>query len=137
MADKAFICVGPGRWGSSNSDLGVPIGYADIFNTKVLVELAGKGIGPEPEPSLGTHFFQDLMEAQIYPLAIMLDDQHAYFNRGFFYDTPNHLGEWLQVDEGMENALRLIRVSDYCEASYLQIVMHDEQRQAIAFLQAE
>ena len=137
LSEKAFICVGPGRWGSSNSDLGVPIGYADIFNTKVLVELAGKGIGPEPEPSLGTHFFQDLMEAQIYPLAIMLDDQHAYFNREFFYNTPNHLAEWLEVDRETEKALRLIRVSDYREGSYLQIVMHDEQRQAIAFLQAE
>ena len=137
LAEKSFICVGPGRWGSSNSDLGVPIGYADIFNTKVLVELAGKGIGPEPEPSLGTHFFQDLMEAQIYPLAIMLDDQHAYFNREFFYETPNCLSEWLQLDEEMGKALRLIRVSDYCENHYLQIVMRDEQRQAIAFLQSE
>ena len=29
-----FICVGPGRWGSSNSDLGVPIDYGDIYNTR-------------------------------------------------------------------------------------------------------
>ncbi len=77
------------------------------------------------------------MEAQIYPLAIMLDDQHAYFNRAFFYETPNCLSEWLQLDEEMGKALRLIRISDYCENHYLQIVMRDEQRQAIAFLQSE
>lgn len=134
MGEKKFICVGPGRWGSSNSDLGVPIGYADIYNTRALVELAGKGIGPEPEPSLGTHFFQDLMESQTYPLAIILDDEMSIFNRDFFYQTPSRLSEWMEVEEEMKDALRLIRVSDYRAGSYLQIVMKDEQRQAIAFL---
>ncbi len=62
LKDQAYICIGPGRWGSSNSDLGVPISYGDIYHTRSLVELAGPGIGPEPEPSLGTHFFQDLLE---------------------------------------------------------------------------
>ena len=67
---KVYLC-GPGRWGSSNSDLGVSVDYGDIYNTRALVELAGPGIGPAPEPSLGTHFFQDLLEQQIYPLAIL------------------------------------------------------------------
>ncbi len=59
--------MGPGRWGTSNPDLGVHVDYADIFNSKALVELSGEGIGPAPEPSLGTHFFQDLLEGQIFP----------------------------------------------------------------------
>jgi hypothetical protein len=79
LEGKQFICIGPGRWGSSNSDLGVSVDYGDIYNTRSLVELAGQGIGPAPEPSLGTHFFQDLLEQQIYPLAIYLDDRRKYF----------------------------------------------------------
>jgi len=67
LAGKSFICIGPGRWGSCNTDLGVHIDYADIYNSKALIEVAGQGIGPAPEPSLGTHFFQDLLESQIYP----------------------------------------------------------------------
>ncbi len=47
-----------------------------------------------PEPSFGTHFFQDLMEANIYPLAIYTDDEDVIFNRAFFYETPNRLAEW-------------------------------------------
>jgi len=72
MERECFILIGPGRWGSANSDLGVPIGYGDIYHTRALVELAGEGFGLPPEPSLGTHFFQDLLESQIYPLAIQL-----------------------------------------------------------------
>ena len=67
MKDQLFICIGPGRWGSSNSDLGVPVNYGDIYHTKALVELAGQGVGEVPEPSLGTHFFQDLLEVANLP----------------------------------------------------------------------
>ncbi len=83
LKDKSFICLGPGRWGSSNSDLGVPIDYGDIYYSKSLIEMTGPGIGPQPEPSLGTHFFQDLLESQIYPLAICLDDPKTIFNNHF------------------------------------------------------
>ena len=134
---EGFICVGPGRWGSSNSDLGVPIDYGDIYNTLSLVELAGEGCGPEPEPSLGTHFFQDLMESQIYPLAIMMDEPDSYFNHEFFYDTPNRLEEWLTVDEKIKNCLRLIRVIDYRPNHFIQIIMNDEKSSAMAFLHSE
>jgi hypothetical protein len=134
---QAFICVGPGRWGSSNADLGVPIDYGDIYNSRSLVEMAGPGIGPEPEPSLGTHFFQDLMEAKIYPLAIKLDDVESVFNHEFFYDTPNRVSEWIETEDWMKDCLRVIKVSDYAPGHCLRVVMKDEQNQALAFVVEE
>jgi hypothetical protein len=134
LAKQDFICVGPGRWGTSNSDLGVPIDYGDIYNSRSLVELAGQGVGPEPEPSLGTHFFQDLMESKIYPLAIQLDDKRSVFNRDFFYDAPNSLSKLIEVEPWLNDCLRLIKVSDYRPGCFLRVVMNDEQNQAIAFL---
>ena len=50
LAGETFICVGPGRWGTSNPDLGVRVGYGDIYHTRALVELTGKDIGSAPEP---------------------------------------------------------------------------------------
>jgi hypothetical protein len=87
MAGFTFITIGPGRWGTVNPDLGVPINYGDIYNTRALVEIAGYGNLVVPEPSFGTHFFQDLVEANIYPLAIYLEDPEVQFNQSFFYDT--------------------------------------------------
>ena len=133
MTKESFICVGPGRWGSSNTDLGVPIGYGDIYRTKALVELAGKDIGPEPEPSLGTHFFQDLMEGNIYPLAIQLDDDTTIYNHDFFYNTPNRVSEWLDIKGNLQSSLRLIRVADFKPNHTIRIVMNDEEKQAIAY----
>jgi hypothetical protein len=133
LEDEFFIAVGPGRWGTSSPDLGVHIGYADIYNTKALVELSGEGVGTAPEPSFGTHFFQDLMEAQIYPLAIYLDDDDAIFNEDFFYETPNRLKDWINADERLCKSLRLISVEDFRPNHHLTLVMDDEQGRAVAY----
>jgi hypothetical protein len=134
LKGQCFICVGPGRWGSSNSDLGVPIDYGDIYNSRSLVELAGQGIGPAPEPSLGTHFFQDLLESKIYPLAIYLEEETSIFNREFFYKTPNHIQDKITVEPEVLKAIRLINVDDYSPGQQLRIVMDDSEGKAMAFL---
>jgi len=100
LKGETFICVGPGRWGTSTPDLGVHVAYGDIYNTRALVELSGSEVGTDPEPSFGTHFFQDLMEAHIFPLAVNLDDKDAVFNRSFFFDMPNRLTDWLPAPAG-------------------------------------
>jgi hypothetical protein len=38
LAGKTFITIGPGRWGTLNPDLGVPIKYGDIYNSRALIE---------------------------------------------------------------------------------------------------
>jgi hypothetical protein len=137
LVGKCFICVGPGRWGTSNPDLGVSIGYADIYNTQALVELAGTGIGPAPEASFGTHFFQDLVESNIFPLAIYLDDAEAEFRRAFFYDSRNCLAELLPAEADRAPYLRVISVAEERPGYHLELVMDADEGRSVAFWQAE
>jgi hypothetical protein len=138
LKDEVFIAVGPGRWGTSTPDLGVHVTYSDIYNTHALVELAGESVGASREPSFGTHFFQDLMEAGIYPLGVFLDDKTTVFKRDFFYDTPSHLNEFVPVDNPrVFNALRLIAVSDYRPNHHLDLIMDANKSHAVAFLVLE
>jgi hypothetical protein len=132
-----FICVGPGRWGTSNADLGVNINYGDIYNTRALIELTGQGYGQAPEPSLGTHFFQDLLESQIYPLALYLDDPDVAFNRKFFYDTPNHLTDYLPEEKELEKCLRIIQVQDYRPGYKLELTMDGIKGVAAAYIRKD
>jgi hypothetical protein len=134
LPEKSFICVGPGRWGSLNTDLGVYVCYSDICHTGALVEVSGKGVGVAPEPSLGTHFFQDLMEAQIFPLALNLDEPETTLNRDFFYNTPNSIGNWISCYEETYRTVRLIAVADYRSGFHLNLAMDDEAGQAVAYL---
>lgn len=56
--DKNYILVGPGRWGSSDHWLGIPVKWSQICNARILVETALDGY--RIDPSQGTHFFQNL-----------------------------------------------------------------------------
>ncbi len=134
LPEKSFICVGPGRWGSLNTDLGVYVCYSDISRTGALVEVSGKGVGVAPEPSLGTHFFQDLMEAQIFPLAINLDEPETALNRDFFYNTSNSIGNWISCNDETSQVVRLLAVADYRPGHHMNVAMDDESSVAIAYL---
>jgi hypothetical protein len=137
LEEKSFICVGPGRWGSINSDLGVFVSYADIHHAGALVELSGEGIGPDPEPSLGTHFFQDLMEAHIYPLALRLDDEDVKFNQNFFYESTNTISKWIDIGKEIHDCLHLIDVAEYRQEHHIEIVMDDEKSNVVAFFKPD
>jgi hypothetical protein len=137
LEEKSFICIGPGRWGSTNLDLGVYVSYTDIHNAAALIELSGREIGTGPEPSLGTHFFQDLMEAHIYPLAIPLDDDGSIFNHDFFEQAPNAIESYLELDQILVNCLQLVDISTYSPGCHLEVIMDDEASLATAFLVCE
>ena len=136
LGEKSFICVGPGRWGSTNLDLGVYVSYADIHNAAALVEVSGYEIGTAPEASLGTHFFQDLMEAQISPLPLSLRDKNVQFNREFFYEAPNSIEKFLAIDPAIADCINLIEVNSYRPGHHLELIMDDEKGEALAFLAA-
>lgn len=55
---RGYVLIGPGRWGSSDPALGIPVKWADISAARLIVEAAVKGY--RVEPSQGTHFFQNL-----------------------------------------------------------------------------
>jgi hypothetical protein len=134
LKDETYIAVGPGRWGTSTPDLGVHVAYGDIYNARALVELSGEAIGASPEPSFGTHFFQDLMEAHIYPLAVFIDDKDATFNRSFFYKTPNRISKFIKADKRLLQTLRLIAVDDFRPGHHLDLVMDGQKSRAAAYL---
>jgi CheY-like chemotaxis protein len=69
-----YILIGPGRWGSSDPWLGIPVKWSDISEAKVIVECGQKNF--QVEPSQGTHFFQNLTSLGIGYLTInpFLDD---------------------------------------------------------------
>lgn len=56
--NEPYILVGPGRWGSSDSALGIPVRWPQIAGARLIVESALPGY--HVEPSQGTHFFQNL-----------------------------------------------------------------------------
>ena len=131
--DKALM-IGPGRWGSSNITLGVNVGYGDIDNAAVLVELAYEEGGHVPEVSCGTHFFLDLVESQILYLAVYPSEPEAAFNRRFLDQAPNILADLVPGSESFADLVRVIDVPRAAAGAHARIVADAPRRHAICFL---
>jgi hypothetical protein len=127
LEGRTFIMVGPGRWGSSDAMQGVPVTYADIFNSRALVELASKKGGYSSEPSYGTHFFQDLVETQIYPLAISAEETEDYLNREFLSEADDHMPEFVPEATEASRCIKVIHIPSERPGHLLEIAMDGQQ----------
>jgi len=136
LEGRTYALVGPGRWGSSNIDLGVSVSYADIYNTSLLVEVAFAGPEGTPEVSYGTHFFQDLVEANIYSLALYPDEEGTVFNRAFLEHTPNALSALLPDDAPLATYVKVIDVQAVTDGRFLEVVMSAEEEKAVAYVRS-
>lgn len=135
LEDESFILMGPGRWGSANLELGVRVGYADIFNTKALIEMSVAKGGAAPELSYGTHFFQDLVEGGIYSLPLHLQNPKSRFDWEFFRNAPNVLTKLSPRDADLADFLKVIDVPALETGKRLIIVMDGSQDVALGYLQ--
>ncbi|HSB05949.1 MAG TPA: PEP/pyruvate-binding domain-containing protein [Thermodesulfobacteriota bacterium] len=131
---NTIMMMGPGRWGTSNIALGVNVSYADIDNAAVLVEVALEEAGHVPEVSYGTHFFQDLVEAQIIYLPLYPDDAAAEFQETFFETAPNVLLELLPHAGEYQSVLHLIDVPKTTGGSFAQVMADPQSHHAVCFL---
>jgi hypothetical protein len=98
------------------------------------VEVALEESGHVPEVSYGTHFFHDLVEAQIIYLPVYPDDATAEFRKKFFETAPNVLLELLPHAVEYESVLRLIDVPEASDGAFAQVVADPQRRDAICFL---
>jgi hypothetical protein len=69
---RPYLLIGPGRWGSSDPSLGIPVEWNQIMGAKAIVEVPMSDI--HVEPSQGTHFFQNIVSFNIGYLTIGHDD---------------------------------------------------------------
>jgi hypothetical protein len=65
---SSYLLIGPGRWGSSDPWLGIPVAWSDISEARMIVETAIPGY--QIEPSQGTHFFQNITSLGVAYLTI-------------------------------------------------------------------
>ncbi len=134
LPPKSYILIGPGRWGSNDILLGVPVSYADINRCRLLIEVARHKNGFAPEVSFGTHFFQDLVESGIHYLPLYPDDAGNRFNEEFLRNTQNHLAQIVPADADFAANVRVIHVPEVARGRKLTVAMDGESDVAVAFL---
>ncbi len=72
--NRNYILIGPGRWGSSDRFLGIPVKWAQINRAKVIVEVGLKNF--IVEASQGSHFFQNVFAMNVGYFTIPFGENH-------------------------------------------------------------
>ncbi len=88
---RSIMLIGPGRWATSMPSLGVPVSFAEINTASVICELGLMHEGLLPDVSLGTHFFNDLVELDMLYLAVSPEQEGHAWNEDFICRQPNQL----------------------------------------------
>jgi hypothetical protein len=87
------LLVGPGRWGTTTASLGVPVRFSELSRMVGIVEVAAPEAGIAPELSFGSHFFQDLVEAGIFYVALDTERAEVDVRPGRVTELPNLLAD--------------------------------------------
>ncbi|ALC15757.1 phosphoenolpyruvate synthase [Desulfuromonas soudanensis] len=100
----------PGRLGTTTPALGVPVTFSEISNITALAEVAFVSGQLMPELSYGSHFFQDLVEADIFYLALFPDSRECLFNRPLLDSLPNSLEAMMPASSAFKKVVKVCNI---------------------------
>jgi hypothetical protein len=124
------LLLGPGRWGTRTPSMGIPVTFADISRVTALGEVAFTTGGMMPEVSYGSHFFQDLVENDIFYLAIFPESPGQRFDLEWLRSQPNRLA---QLEPEFASLAHAVRVVDMPEGLHLLADVVTQQLLAYRF----
>ncbi len=136
LREHRFALVGPGRWGSWNPQLGVPVSYAEIAHAALLIEVARRRATYVPEVSFGSHFFQDLIEDDIAYLPLYPDEPGERFNEDFLQQQS--VFSELLPDEyyrRYDELIRVLHIPSLTAGKMATAILNGESGEALIFLE--
>jgi hypothetical protein len=129
-----IMLLGPGRWGTSTPSLGVPVSFAEINTVSVLCEIVAMRDGVVPDVSLGTHFFNDLVEANMLYLAIFPGKKNNRLNERFFERHESRLAELLPDEAEWSHVVRVIDAPRLPGGRALYVNANSLNQKAVCYL---
>ncbi len=131
---KKVMLLGPGRWGTKMPSLGIPVSYAEISGVTALCEIVSMHEGLVPDVSLGTHFFNELVEAEILYLALFPGRDGNYINESFLKGLPNRLEQLLPNASSKANVVRVIDATDLPHNKVIQLNANNVLQQVVCYV---
>lgn len=132
-ANLSVMLAGPGRWGTRMPELGVPATLSQIRNAKVLCEIAEMHEGLNPDLSLGTHFFNDLVDLGILYMGVAPGRGESILNRELIAGRPNALERIVPESAAYADVVHVIDAADL-EGSAIWLVADTLEQRGVVFL---
>ena len=108
VREHGCIAILPGRTGSNNPELGVPVHFSEISELRGLVEYGDEIL--TTDISYGTHFYSELRDVHIQFMPVQKNDPNVFFNEAFLRNAPSITRELLP-EAGVEAVIRVIHLT--------------------------
>jgi pyruvate, water dikinase len=130
-----LMLLGPGRWGTSMPALGVPVSFAEISRVAVLGEITVMHEGLIPDVSLGTHFFNDLVEMDMLYFAVSPGKEGHSLNESLINSQPNRLLELLPSAGRLSGVMSVIEAKDIAGNGRLYLNVSSTTQRLVCYRQ--
>ncbi len=126
---RTLVVLGPGRWGTRDPWLGVPVGFNEINRVTALGEIVAMSDNLIPDVSLGTHFLNELIEADMLYFALFPARQGNRIDEAAILGRPNRLAELLPERRRFAD---VVHVTDFEPGTATLYADAEEQRVTMA-----
>lgn len=112
LKGQSVLLLGPGRWGTTTPSLGVPVHFSELSQMAVICEVSSPEAGFMPELSYGSHFFQDLVEAGIFYVALFAGQPNVVFQPDKILQRENRLLELLPQSTAWADVIHVAQADE-------------------------
>jgi len=127
------LIIGPGRWGTADPFLGVPISFAEIRTACAVCELVTMREGLTPDVSLGTHFFNELVETDILYFALYPDREEDFLNRDLLRSASNKLTDLLPDAARWAPVVRVLDPLEWKQGKVLRLNANAPEKRVVCY----
>lgn len=117
-ASRNLLLIGPGRWGTSSPSLGIPVRAGRIALAFAVCEIVAMHGGLIPDVSLGTHFFNDLVEHDLLYMACFPGKPGNFIDEQWLLDAPS------DTEQRLGKPGKLSHVVRWIDTEALQLCLH-------------
>jgi len=134
--EQNTILVGPGRWGTTSPAMGIPISFTEIKSVNVICEIATMHENLIPDISLGSHFFNELIETDILYFAIQPNLKNHLIDYAFLNNAKSSHAIFSSDTPDLQDVVKIIYPNEKDKFTF-QFTAVTEQQKAILFLENE
>jgi len=131
---KTIMLLGPGRWGTKMPSLGVPVFFSEINTVSIICEMAAMHEGLTPDLSLGTHFFNDMVEMNMLYMSFYPQKKDNVFNEDFLLQLPNRLTDLFPEASSWCNTVKVIHGQDITDGQKIYLNADSMKQRAVLYI---
>ena len=106
--DGRILLLGPGRWGTSSPELGIPASFPEISRASAIGEIVAMRKGLTPEVSMGAHILNELVATDMLYFAVFPDRDGHFVNGEALAKMPNQLSKLAPEAKSWDSMIKVI-----------------------------